>query len=807
MGKMPMPHKMRIDDRISPGFYLTLALTAVMPLAAARLKVGEGTGVSSNAEFAWFGLLVMIALVAVAIDQLRLGRLALPRVYPAGAVTLLAVSAIISIGGAANAYVARLGTMRILLALAYLMCVLMAADAPWKRRWLLAALVAGGIAVALGVILTGRATQADTLEQFQANRLQILSQMNIQPGSTDETRFIDRMRSDLPSTFYHPNLMSSYLKMACLVGFGLVLGHLGRTWRSRSWDFLIALILTAMLAACPAVMLLAGSRGAMGALLVGLVILAIMSLRNCPWLKVAAVALGLLVVVALPLVILQASSGADAEATTVGRAMKSLAFRGDYWRASAGIIRDNFWSGTGPENFGLHYPQYKLPHATEEISDPHNAFVWAAATLGVGGLAAMAALLAVTVVLTFRAAVSCFFKSRRQHDDADSNDDAAIAVPADDSCGNHDNLLPAPRQIALSALIALPMIIGLYSHGPLSGIIGAIFWLIAFLMLIRLMDRGFIAQPGSAGQLQPSPASAPANASSAAAHGQRGRSDDLPQRMMIAGLVAAIVGWWIAAMIGMNYRELPNLASLLLVAAILSLLMPSGASLRKAIPGDRWLTVLGPLLAVALAYVVALMVPVVRASAAVEKARELQVQERIASAAYREATERAIAADPDWPHPHGMLAAHWWHRALAARTPAERAEHLARAADSLRSQIRLNSRSLHALRLLAQVQFEYARTLAEESPEAQTPPPGPDDLAAASKAVGEALEALSRMVELYPTSAEIRAEYALKLARHGRMEEAGWQARETLRLDSLMPEQWLRLDESTRHSLQRISPP
>ena len=73
-------------------------------------------------------------------------------------------------------------------------------------------------------------------------------------------------------------------------------------------------------------------------------------------------------------------------------APKSVLYRLQYWSATWPVIGDHPWLGVGPGNFRQHYLQYKLPEASEEISDPHNLVldVWAS-----GGVLALVGLLIV----------------------------------------------------------------------------------------------------------------------------------------------------------------------------------------------------------------------------------------------------------------------------------------------------------------------------------------------------------------------------------------------------------------------------
>ncbi len=64
----------------------------------------------------------------------------------------------------------------------------------------------------------------------------------------------------------------------------------------------------------------------------------------------------------------------------------SLSFRWQYWTASAQMIADHPLTGVGMENFGRHYVRYKPIESPEEVKNPHNFLVSAAADWGLPGL-------------------------------------------------------------------------------------------------------------------------------------------------------------------------------------------------------------------------------------------------------------------------------------------------------------------------------------------------------------------------------------------------------------------------------------
>ena len=67
-------------------------------------------------------------------------------------------------------------------------------------------------------------------------------------------------------------------------------------------------------------------------------------------------------------------------------AMRSFHFRWEYWRSTLAMIGDHPLFGCGPGNFKDYYTRYKLPEASEEVSDPHNFLLEMAANAGLPAL-------------------------------------------------------------------------------------------------------------------------------------------------------------------------------------------------------------------------------------------------------------------------------------------------------------------------------------------------------------------------------------------------------------------------------------
>jgi len=127
---------------------------------------------------------------------------------------------------------------------------------------------------------------------------------------------------------------------------------------------------------------------------------------------------GSLIVLALIGWGLSRMGGLDRQVLT--EAPKSLQYRLQYWSATWPMIKDHLWLGVGPGQFRMNYLSYKLPEASEEITDPHNLFLDVAAN---GGIVALAGLLGLVVVLALR--------FRQSDDDVDDSiePDTSFQVP------------------------------------------------------------------------------------------------------------------------------------------------------------------------------------------------------------------------------------------------------------------------------------------------------------------------------------------------------------------------------------------
>jgi len=211
--------------------------------------------------------------------------------------------------------------------------------------------------------------------------------------------------------------------------------------------------------------------------------------------------LGLLILCALGLILLVAilAGGLDREVLT--QAPLSLGYRLQYWQATTRMIADYPLLGSGPGNFGDAYTRYKLPQASEEISDPHNALFELAATAGLPAAILFLLILALA-----------FLQYLRSPTDANTDNDPAsphstryvavgavlgflVAALAAPLAGYHISL-PFILCGSLILLLLLGSLSGFIQRGHLAPLALV---LACFALLLNLLAAGGISFPAVAG--------------------------------------------------------------------------------------------------------------------------------------------------------------------------------------------------------------------------------------------------------------------------------------------------------------------
>lgn len=207
------------------------------------------------------------------------------------------------------------------------------------------------------------------------------------PDSPDRRLFEDRLRSVEPiGTFALTNSLAGMIVPWLTLGVGLALAEAHERRRGRV--LLAGAVCLVLLAGC---LLLTKSRSGFAAALLG-VPLSWWACRQATgrlsWKWLAAAAGTLVVLAGLALAV----GGLDRQVAS--EATKSLGYRMQYWSSSLAMIKDGPLYGRGPGQFGEIYQGYKLPEASEEISDPHNFLIEVWVTAGTPALLALLTVLA-----------------------------------------------------------------------------------------------------------------------------------------------------------------------------------------------------------------------------------------------------------------------------------------------------------------------------------------------------------------------------------------------------------------------------
>lgn len=213
-------------------------------------------------------------------------------------------------------------------------------------------------------------TFPQTEQMYQENREAFWAEQEVSLDTPQVELFERRMAAREASGFLaHSNIAGAYLIMCGLAGIGLVLATVGG---GRLLGGAIAVL---VLGAC----VLTNSRGAIGAGVV--VVLSWFVLR---WLRLGRTRAVMLVWLIGLVGVLGLVGYGVSRGTLPGR---SLAFRWQYWTASAEMVVDHPLTGVGSGNFGRHYLQYKTIDSPEEVKNPHNLVVQAFADWGlIGGV-------------------------------------------------------------------------------------------------------------------------------------------------------------------------------------------------------------------------------------------------------------------------------------------------------------------------------------------------------------------------------------------------------------------------------------
>ncbi len=309
---------------------------------------------------------------------------------------LLTVAAIVSCVFASQKRLAVNGTVDWLCYPILAIALVQLMHRPWHRRLLVAAVLASAAAQAVTCVEQYFVGFDDTWAHYQTIKEEFWADQGVELDSNQVEAFERRIKAhEASGHFPHSNVAGSYLVLCAMAGAGLVISRLRRAKKPIQWVVLLAGAGGILLIGWAAI--LTKSVGALGAAIVGITLWIILAWRKS-WFNAhrkKAFVIGWCCVVAAIVTMIAYGLYKDRPGrwSLTYEWQSSIMFRWQYWRASAGMIADHPLTGVGRENFGRHYLQYKSIQSPEEIANPHNLFVQAAADWGVVGLIGIVAML------------------------------------------------------------------------------------------------------------------------------------------------------------------------------------------------------------------------------------------------------------------------------------------------------------------------------------------------------------------------------------------------------------------------------
>ncbi|WP_254507081.1 O-antigen ligase family protein [Anatilimnocola floriformis] len=258
-----------------------------------------------------------------------------------------------------------------------------------ETRALVVVLLALAVGVSLHAYYDYGVLKPQLRAQFEKDPEKFYKQMGADPGSPTRAHLENRIKSVEPTAeFALTNSLAGYLLPWLILPLGIAFWTVQKetNWKVIGTFLGIALLIFGVL-------LLTKSRTAVLAAAGGCVLLLLYGRRSgwrLDWrwpagIAAAAVVLGLIAV---------AAKGLDAE--VLSESPKSLLYRIEYWRGTAGMIADAPLFGVGPGNFKERYVNHKLPEASESITDPHNFLLEIWSTAGTPALLLLIGLMVVT---------------------------------------------------------------------------------------------------------------------------------------------------------------------------------------------------------------------------------------------------------------------------------------------------------------------------------------------------------------------------------------------------------------------------
>jgi O-antigen ligase len=220
------------------------------------------------------------------------------------------------------------------------------------------------------------------VEDYQRNPQRHLQMLNIEPNSLAQFQYEHRLQSkDIRGFLTTSNSTGTFLLAGAFIAAGLLID----TFRHRKNDpgFAARLVVLALaLLILSAGLFLGKSRGALAAGALSAILFVVLICRGRQFWRYRW-----LIGPILLLAFLAVWAAAIAYGTKHGRlpGPNAMYVRWQYWVGAAQMAAEHPF-GVGGGNFGIFYPQYKIPAAPETVSDPHNIILSILCQFGLLGL-------------------------------------------------------------------------------------------------------------------------------------------------------------------------------------------------------------------------------------------------------------------------------------------------------------------------------------------------------------------------------------------------------------------------------------
>jgi len=354
-----------------------------------------------------FALLLLVALAMWVLAGGLDGKLVVRRGWLAGLIVVFAGLAMASAMQASNQRDAILVWMEQVSVLgAAFLAVQLCAD---RRRFSLAVIVLAGVALTVAVKGLYQVTVEipQYIADFDMYRDTRLRQVGWAPGTPQAQMLEQRLRDPAPLGFLSlANVFASLLIILLAAAGGLAVDRIVAAVKSRrarpadrprgevNLPTVAAVLIAGAALAVAVVGILTRSRGGIAAAVVAALAAAVVY----RWRDRLARRWRLAVAVVALVAVLAGAAVVAHGLTHDSLPTKTMAFRWQYWRASAEIVKEHPLLGVGPGNFATAYMQHRLPAAEEAVKMPHNVVMHALSQYGLPGGACYLAILVCVVV-------------------------------------------------------------------------------------------------------------------------------------------------------------------------------------------------------------------------------------------------------------------------------------------------------------------------------------------------------------------------------------------------------------------------